>query len=52
MNVIQRIIHGLKPSAAIRRGWSRTPFSDEPNADDTNVVIIRKAAAATSSANQ
>ena len=52
MKVIQRIIQGLKPSAAIRRGWSRTPFSDDPNDDDTKIAIIRKANDATISANQ
>ena len=52
MKVIQRIIQGLKPSAAIRRGWSRTPFSDEPNDDDTKIAIIRNAIDATTRANQ
>ena len=52
MNVIHRISQGLKPSAAIRRGWSRTPFKDEPNEDDTKIVIIRKANEATINANQ
>src|SRR5712671_3105537 len=50
--VIHRIIQGLKPRAAIRRGWSRTPFNDDPNDDDTKVAIMRKANVATTSENQ
>ena len=52
MKVIQRISQGLKPSAAMRRGWSRTPRNDEPKADETKIAINRKAIAATISTNQ
>jgi hypothetical protein len=52
MKVIQRIIQGLKPSAAILRGWSRTPFSDEPKDDETKIAISTKAMTVTIRVNQ